>query len=124
MTKDNAILVCVWAIAVMFGIALWRFWNPLPNEQIETLRADVRELRNQLYKIRQQEINNPGLPSGSAKESMTIDVLEWQATLFESHNPGLAKLYRDEIPYHKELKQISIDYETKVLRIRAGLPPE
>jgi hypothetical protein len=124
MTKENFALVCLWAITVIAGVALWRFWDPLPNKQIELLRADVLELRNQMYSIRQQEIDNPGIPSGSARESMTIGILEWQARLYEPHDPERAKLYRDQIPYHKKLKEISIDYETKSLRIRAGLPPE
>lgn len=100
--KDNVIFVCIFSIAVMFGCWTWRNWNPAPNPDLAQLRADIRDLRSQMYEMRVQEVDAT-YQKCALKERIIITLLDAQANMYKADDPMRYRSIMSSAYLHDEI---------------------
>jgi hypothetical protein len=101
MNRDNAMLLFTWAIAVMLGIALWRFWTPQPSNELIAIRGELRGLRKQIYDIEERGLF---LKSSEGDRwyahvlaTLSADSFANKARMLDAYDPDEAKKARYEM---------------------------
>lgn len=101
MTKETFVVVCLWLLTVMAGVALWRFWSPIPNRELGDIRNEIRHVRERLYDMEASALCMQSIDRERYKDNMLLAVLAnsyaEKARMMDAYDPDGAKKARHEM---------------------------